>query len=109
MQFVITFFGALALYSTSKYFPVGATVLRKPSRASDRTIKYFALGCLLLAAVLSTAMYGIGTGLFVFIASLILSFCCLLIIVPLNKRWIYFTVTFCLVLIILENLRCYAS
>lgn len=104
MFFILAIVGCFLLYGTSKYVPSTLTIVAEKIRLRKRQTK--TLGCiaLFISAFLAGLQFGWGTGLVIFLITLILAFCLVIILFPLNRKLAFVLAFICTLLIILENI-----
>ena len=104
MLFLLVFLGCLLLYRTSKYFPKGINILTQRTPVSNNLMSLAGTSILVISAVVSSFTFGLGTGLLIFFAALMLSLCLVIIVFSLNRRLVYLLAGICVILIVIENL-----
>ncbi|MEM6377473.1 MAG: hypothetical protein AAF705_04615 [Bacteroidota bacterium] len=104
MSFILISIACILFYGKSKYFPKNLTHVSTKIKDNWQIARIAGYLLFLLAAILLCLQLGIGTGLVVFFTALSLLFCLTLIVLPLNKGYIYLIATLSLLIIIFENI-----
>lgn len=104
MPSLLAIIGCFLLYRTSKYFSNEIISLESMIRFQKWDIKIIGSFFLLVSAILSIIKYGLGTGLLIFFATVIFGLCFIMIVIPLNRIWVYLLAGIYMALIVFENI-----
>lgn len=104
MAIVLIFTACFLLYGNSKHFPAYLNPLRKKLQQRKQLTRLCAYILLIISAFLFANHFGVGTGLTVFLITLLCSLCLTIILLPLNRMYAYLLAGTCLIIIVLENI-----
>lgn len=104
MSIFLLFLGCFLLFGKSKFFPDHLTSVGKIIKKNKQIA--LLLGYLFLTSSYLLFWHQLGwvTGFIVYLSAISLTYCILVIVLPLHKRYIYFIAILSVVLIIFESM-----
>lgn len=104
MGVILVFIGSLLLYAKSKHFPeflnfVGIRARQKP--VLTRAVAYIAF---LLSILIFTVQFDFATALVIFMITVMLTLGLMIILLPLNQKYVYLFAGLSLVVVVIENI-----
>ncbi|MEM9078590.1 MAG: hypothetical protein AAGC43_16235 [Bacteroidota bacterium] len=104
MGLVLILLGCFLLYAKSRHFPKQFTSIGERMKKKPELTRWVAYLMFLLSASIFAYQLGIGTGLTAFFISVLLGLCLTIVLLPLNKKYVYVLGALSVIVIVMENI-----
>ncbi|MEM9361859.1 MAG: DUF3325 family protein [Bacteroidota bacterium] len=104
MGIVLIFLGCFLLYAKSKHFPKRFETIGDKMRHKPVLTRWIGYLLFLVSASIFVYQFGLGTGLIAFFITVLLGLCLTIILLPLNKKYVYVLGALSVIVIVIENI-----
>jgi len=103
MSIFLLFLGCFILYGRSRFFPENLTLIGNIIKTNKQIALVLGYLFLLFSYIVFSYQFGWATGFVIYLLALCLFYSFLVIVLPLNIKYVYIIAMFCILLMLFKN------